>query len=66
MVAFFRRRQTSWEYIRGRMLRETEMFLEESLADPKRQVTIPVVRVGEAEFVRGFADMFWAGILGSS
>ncbi len=66
MVAFFHRKRTSWEHIRGRMLRETEAFLEESLADPKRQVNIPVIRVGEAEFVRGFADMFWAGILGSS
>jgi len=66
MVAIFRRKLTAWEQIRGRMLRETEVFLEEALADPQRQVVIPVVRVGEAEFVRGYADMFWAGILGSS
>jgi len=66
MVSVFHRKLPSWEDLRRRMLRETEVFLEEGLASPDRQVVIPVVRVGEAEFVRGFADLFWAGILGSS
>jgi hypothetical protein len=48
------------------MLRETEAFLDDALRHPERQIAIPVVRVGEAEFTRGFAGLFWSQILGTS
>lgn len=56
----------SWVMIRRRMLRETEAFLDDALGHPERQIRIPVVRAGEAEFAHGFACLFWSQILGSS
>jgi len=56
----------SWVMIRRRMLRETEAFLDDALHHPERQIAIPVVRVGEAEFTHGFACLFWSQILGTS
>ncbi|HSW44362.1 MAG TPA: hypothetical protein VLM89_02200 [Phycisphaerae bacterium] len=56
----------TWAAIRRRMLRETEAFLDDALRHPERQIVIPAVRIGEAEFTRGYAHLFWAQILGSS
>ena len=56
----------SWAIIRRRMLHETEAFLEDALRHPERQIVIPAVRDGEAEFTRGFAGLFWSQILGTS
>jgi hypothetical protein len=55
-----------WAAIRSRMLRETEKFLEDALRHPERQWVIPAVRVGSACFPRGFAQAFWAQVLGAS
>jgi len=66
MVALFGKKLESWEILRRRMLRETEAFLEKGLYESDHQVQIPAVRVGEANFTRGFADLFWARILESS
>lgn len=55
-----------WAVIRARMLRETELFLEQALRHPERQVIIPALEVGRASFPRGFACAFWAQILGTS
>jgi hypothetical protein len=52
--------------MRGRMLRETEVFLEEGLRHPERHLRIPAIAVGEGEFLRGYADIFWSSVLGSS
>jgi len=59
-------RLESWAVLRHRMLRETEAFLEDALRHPERQVVIPAVPVGEASFPRGFAQLFWSHVLGSS
>ena len=56
----------SWVMIRRRMLRETEAFLDDALRHPQRHIAIPVVRVGQAEFTRGFACLFWSQILETS
>jgi len=56
----------SWAYIRRRMLRETEAFLDDALRHPEHQIVIPAVRHGEAEFTNLFACAFWAQVLGSS
>ena len=56
----------SWIAIRRRMLRETEVFLEEGLRHPERQLVIPAIPVGRTRFPRGFAHLFWSQILGSS
>jgi len=56
----------TWVMIRRRMLQETEAFLEDAMQHPERQVAIPAVRVGEAEFNRTFAHLFWSQVLGAS
>jgi hypothetical protein len=56
----------SWVVLRRRMLRETEAFLEDALRHPERQVMIPAVPVGQAAFPRGFAQLFWSQVLGTS
>jgi hypothetical protein len=56
----------SWVMIRRRMLRETEAFLDDALGHPERQIRIPVIRVGQAEFARGFAHLFWSQVFGTS
>ncbi len=66
MNPFQRKRRHEWEMMQRRMLRETEVFLEEGLRHPDRAVRIPSIRVGEGEFLRGYADMFWSALLGSS
>lgn len=58
--------QEDWEVIRARMLRETEHFLEEGLRRPERHRRIPAIPVGQGSFPRGFADLFWSQVLGSS
>ncbi len=55
-----------WALIRARMLRETEIFLEDGLQHPERYLRIPAVPVGSAPFPRGFADAFWSQILATS
>jgi hypothetical protein len=61
----FRRRE-SWLITRARMLRETEVFLEEGLTRPEKHPRIPAIPVGSGSFPRGLAEVFWAQILGSS
>ena len=56
----------SWAMIRRRMLRETEVFLDEALRHLNRQTVIPAIRDGEAEFTPLFAGLFWSQVLGSS
>ena len=56
----------SWAVLRRRMLRETEAFLEKALRHPEQQVMIPAVPVGQAAFPRGYAQLFWSQVLGSS
>ena len=56
----------SWAVLRRRMLRETEAFIEDALKHPELQVVIPAVPVGEAAFPRGYAQLFWSHVLGSS
>jgi hypothetical protein len=48
------------------MLRETETFLEDGLKKPQQHPRIPAIPVGSGSFTRGFAEIFWAQILGSS
>lgn len=50
-----------------RMIRETELFLEEQLRRPAHaRIVIPAVPVGAGGFPRGFADAFWSQLLGTS
>lgn len=56
----------SWAVLRARMLRETEVFLEEGLQHPERAIIIPAVPVGKARFPRGFAHLFWSQVLATS
>lgn len=55
-----------WTAIRARMLRETEMFLEDGLRHPEQYRRIPAVPVGKGPFPRGFADAFWSQMLATS
>jgi len=66
MVRLSRASLEAWVMIRRRMLRETEAFLEDALRHPERQMVIPAIRVGEAEFNRTFAYLFWSQVLGAS
>ncbi|HPD29581.1 MAG TPA: hypothetical protein PLL20_06275 [Phycisphaerae bacterium] len=66
MFSPFRGRFESWTAIRARMLRETEVFIEEGLRHPERQVRIPALKVGSGTFTRIFAQAFWAQVLGTS
>ncbi len=66
MVRLSRASLESWVMIRRRMLRETEAFLDDALRHPERQIVIPAVRDGEAEFTPAFAGLFWSQVLGSS
>lgn len=66
MDPFRRTRWNEWEHMRRRMLRETEVFLEEGLRHPEKHLRIPAIAVGEGEFLRGYADIFWSSVLGSS
>ncbi len=59
-------RQESWAATRRRIIRETEVFLEEGLRHPERHLVIPAVPVGKARFPTGMASLFWTQILGSS
>jgi hypothetical protein len=55
-----------WASIRARMLRETEVFLEEGLRHPEQYRRIPAIPVGNGRFPRGFADAFWSQLLATS
>jgi hypothetical protein len=56
----------SWGVIRARMLRETELFLEDAFNHPEHQMRIPVIEVGAGRFTRMFAQLFWSQLLGAS
>ena len=56
----------SWVVIQARMIRETELFLEEGLRHPERYMIIPAMPVGTGRFPRGWANEFWSRILASS
>lgn len=66
MFHSMRRRPESWRIFRRRMIRETEIFLEEGLRRPERHLRIPAIRVGSGRFPRGFADAFWSSVLATS
>jgi hypothetical protein len=66
ILPFGRRSETDWEAIRARMLRETEVFLEEGLRRPEQHRRIPAIPVGAGSFPRGFADLFWSQVLATS
>lgn len=55
-----------WRILRWRMMHETEAFLEDGLRNPQRYLSIPAIPVGQGDFPRGFASLFWAQVLGSS
>jgi hypothetical protein len=59
-------RMESWVIIQARMIRETELFLEEGLRCPGQHATIPAIPVGTGQFPRGWANEFWSRILASS
>ena len=59
-------RMESWVIIRARMLRETELFIEEGLRRPEQYAIIPAIPVGTGQFPRGWANEFWSRILASS
>lgn len=56
----------SWTALRRRMLRETEIFLEEGLRRGDAQYVIPAIRVGAGTFPAGLAEAFWSRVLGTS
>jgi hypothetical protein len=56
----------NWTAIRARILRETEVFLEEGLRHPERHLRIPAIPVDRTPFPRGFADAFWSQVLATS
>ncbi len=56
----------TWVVMRARMIRETEVFLEDALRHPERYRRIPAVPVGRASFPRGFPDAFWSQVLATS
>jgi len=56
----------SWAALRRRMLRETEVFLEEGLRRGDREYVIPAIRVGAGTFPAGLAEAFWSRVLGTS
>jgi len=66
MLSPFRGRFESWTVIRARMLRETEVFIEEALRHPEQQIQIPTLKVGSGTFTHLFAQAFWAQVLGTS
>lgn len=66
MLSPFRGRFESWTVIRARMLRETEVFIEEALRRPEQQIQIPTLKVGSGAFTHMFAQAFWAQVLGTS
>jgi hypothetical protein len=57
--------QDMWGTVTARMLRETELYLEEHLRRPPEWI-IPTVEVGKAGFPRGYADAFWSQVLATS
>ena len=61
----FRRRESSL-LLRVRLLRETELFLEEGLKRSEAYPRIPAIPVGSGSFTRGLAEAFWSQVLGSS
>jgi hypothetical protein len=60
-----RTRKEDWESMQRRMLRETEVYLEESLRHPDSIVRIPRHPVGRGHFSRDFAEAFWERVLGA-
>ncbi len=50
-------------YLRWRMIRETEAFLEDALRHPSDFPRIPAVPVGTYTFPPALAARFWAEIL---
>ncbi len=66
MLPFSTRGRESWVILRARMLRETELYLEEGLRNPEQHPRIPAIPVGSGSFPRGLAEIFWSQVLGSS
>lgn len=56
----------SWIALRRRIIRETEVFLEEGLRHPERQIVIPAREVGRGGFSPMFASVFWTQVLATS
>ncbi len=56
----------SWEAIRARMMRETELFLEDGLRNPERFRWIPAIPVGSGSWPPRLAAAFWSQLLATS
>jgi hypothetical protein len=55
----------SYAEMRRRMIRETEVFLEDALRRPQDFPRIPAAPVGSFSFPKVFVERFWAEALGS-
>lgn len=55
---------SSFEALRRKMIRETEVALLYGLRFPDRVPRIPAVPVSEAHFSREYASRFWGDLLG--
>ncbi len=48
------------------MLQETEVFLEDALRHPERQLVIPTMEAERAGWSAAFASVFWSQVLATS
>ena len=64
IVPFQREQRDTWDAIRARMLRETEVFLEDGLRSLEVAVRIPAIPVGSGSFSEQYARSFWVEVLG--
>ncbi len=55
-----------WSVLRRRMLQETEVFLEDALRHPERQLVIPTMEAERAGWSAAFASVFWSQVLATS
>lgn len=55
-----------WAILAQRMLRDTEVFLEEGLRCPERCIWIPTREVGAGGWSVSFASVFWSQVLATS
>ena len=59
-----RQSQDLYRTLRGRMIRETEEFLVQSLRQPRQNMRIPAAEVSRARFDPRLARVFWSQALG--
>jgi len=61
---FFRRRPETYEQMRQRLIRETELGLLIGLRRPDQAPRIPAKEVGKGGFDPRYAEAFWNEVLG--